>query len=268
MIFKGTFLTGFIAFFCLLLASFIPSQATQEADEWETYGTPRTPASTGYTCQIDNECLDHMYNTLLNPQANDSIFQVCKEAHKRSKDCCLNPTNCNGMPYAQNSNQLKDDSFSFFQQHGGNVTSCQLNNLSSLMSSLSQMQNNFCSNGKTFCKRTCENRLEDLKRAFRDCFSISETYTINHVLEKAQNPSNYHDCYKEIKNVAEIYKRHSRNQTALFENHLESQDIVDCAGIGREKPPSTLNSLAVNICQQAQQQRQEVETKQNIGVIH
>ena len=34
-----------------------------------------------------------------------------------------------------------------------------------------------------------------------------------------------------------------------FENHLESQDIVDCAGIGREKPPANLNSLAVNICQ-------------------
>ena len=82
------------------------------------------------------------------------------------------------------------------------------------------------------------------------------------MLEKAKNPTSHHDCYKEIRNVAEIYKRQSRNQRALFEDHLESQDIVDCSGIEREKTTSNLNSLAVNICQKAQQKRQEVEAKQ------
>ena len=249
---------GFIAFFSLLLTSVIPSQA--QADEWETYGTPRTPASTGYTCQIDSECLNYLHNTLLNEQSSESVYQICKEVHKRNKDCCLDPSGCSA-PYAEDSN-LKENSHSFFQQHGGNVTSCQLNNLSSLMSGLSQVQNSFCSNGKTHCREMCKNKLEDLRRVFRDCFSVEDQYSISHVLEKAKKSSNDPDCYREINKVAEIYKRQSRNQTALFKDHLESQDIVDCAAIGREKAASNLNTLAVNICQQAQQQRQIAEVQQ------
>ena len=251
-------MTGFIAFFSFLLTFFTFFQA--QADEWETFGTPRIPASTGYTCRIDSNCLDHLYNTLLNKQSPESIYSFCEEVHNRNKNCCLNPSDCNA-PYAEGSN-LKENSYSFFQQHGGNVTSCQLNNLSSLMSGLSQMQNGFCSNGKNHCREMCRNKLGELRRVFRDCFSVEDRYSINHVLEKAKNPTSNHDCYKEMNNVAEIYRRQSRNQRALFKDHLESQDIVDCAGIGREKATSNLNSLAVSICQQAQQKRQEIETTQ------
>ncbi|MCY4512908.1 MAG: hypothetical protein OXB86_04400, partial [Bdellovibrionales bacterium] len=251
-------MTGLIAFFSFLLTFFTFFQA--QADEWETYGTSRTPASTGYTCRIDSDCLDHLHNTLLNKQSPESVYSICEEVHNRNKNCCLNPSGCNA-PYAEGSN-LKENSYSFFQQHGGNATSCQLNNLSGLMSGLSQLQNNFCSNGKIHCQEMCKNKQEELRRVFKDCFSVEDRYSINHVLEKAKNPTSHHDCYKEVRNVAEIYKRQSRNQTALFKDHLKSQDIVDCSGIGKEKATSNLNSLAVNICQQAQKKKQEVEAKQ------
>ena len=115
MILKDNFLTGFIAFFSFLLTSFTFFQA--QADEWETFGVPRTPASTGYTCQINSECLDHLHNTLLEKQSPESIYSFCEEAYNRNKNCCLNPSGCNA-PYAEDSN-LKENSYSFFSTAWG-----------------------------------------------------------------------------------------------------------------------------------------------------
>ena len=69
----------FFIIFSLLLTSL--TLFSSPADEWETYGAIRSPASTdGYTCRIDSECLNYLYSNLLNPKSGESVYQVCKEA--------------------------------------------------------------------------------------------------------------------------------------------------------------------------------------------
>ena len=238
---------GLSAFILLLLS---PSLALSEIS-----------SSSGSTCKIDNECLDYLHNSLLNKESDESIYQFCEVSYQNSRDCCINPSQC-GESYAEDLAQsLRSHSLGITRQAGSDLQSCQLNNLSNLIHSLSNVQSGVCHAGVENCKSSCEDKLEKFKQTFRDCFSIQYPHTIDSVLKKAQSLLESPDCYREIRDVAEKYKRQSLNKQSLFEEGIKAKDIVDCESIKKEASQANLNNLALNVCHQAQEQKQQEEER-------
>ena len=246
MVLKFVCVTLGLSGFILLLLS--PSLALSEIS-----------SSSGSTCRIDNECLDYLHNSLLNKESDESIYQFCEVSYQNSRDCCINPSQC-GESYAEDLAQsLRSHSLSITRQAGSDLQSCQLNNLSNLIHSLSSVQSGVCHAGVENCKSSCEDKLEKFKQTFRDCFSIQYPHTIDSVLKKAQSLLESPDCYREIRDVAEKYKRQSLNKQSLFEEGIKAKDIVDCESIKKEASQANLNHLALNVCYQAQAQKQQEE---------
>ena len=123
------------------------------------------------------------------------------------------------------------------------------------------LKSSVCNTGIENCKASCENELEYLKEKFRECFSIQEPHTIDSVLEQAQNPANNQDCWEQMKEVSEKYKKQSLNQSSLLQEELKAKDIVDCDSIKKSASRQNLNNLALSVCWRAQSQ-QQMETQQ------
>ena len=103
-----------------------------------------------------------------------------------------------------------------FQQTGSDSISCHLNNLSSLISAFLSGQSSVCKTGIENCETYCENKLEKFKQAFRRCFAIEYPHTIDSVLEQANSPLNNPNCWKEIRLIAEKYKKQSFDKLSSF----------------------------------------------------
>ncbi len=152
------------------------------------------------------------------------------------------------------------------EESGGDVLSCQLNQLSGLISSLSDIQSNVCNLGVENCEMDCENRLETFKNYFRMCFSIPNKYSIDEVLEKAKNPapnqnSNQKFCNEAMIRLAEKYKKQSLDKKSLLREDLKAKDIVRCEGIRSLKTAHYLNNFALSMCRQAQSQKMDEERR-------
>ena len=147
--------------------------------------------SPSYTCQLNQDCLNYLHNSLLNKESSESIYQFCEVSYQNSRDCCINPSQC-GESYAEDLAQsLRSHSLGITRQAGSDLQSCQLNNLSNLIHSLSSVQSGVCHAGVENCKSSCENKLEKFKQTFRNCFFIQYPHTIDSVLKKAQSPVEY-----------------------------------------------------------------------------
>ena len=215
-----------------------------------------------YICKIDYVCLNDLHNILLNKESNRSIYQFCEITHQNIKNCCINPYSC-PEGYAKNITQdLRNNSLNWVQQTNTDPASCHLGNISKLISALSGTQNEICNVGVQNCRIECKNKLEEFKKFFEKCFSIQYPFRIDYVLEKAKNPVRHQSCYKEIRKVAEKYKRQSRNKQSLFKENLQAKDIVDCNEIKQSASRQNLSNLALNVCQQAQVKRQKQKEDQ------
>lgn len=99
----------------------------------ETYAVSMN--SSGYTCQIDQECLDYLDNVFLNKEDSRGIYQYCQATYDNIKLCCAEPSQCQedwGQDYVQN---LRDNILNEVQNSGGGLLSCELNRLSGLIRS-------------------------------------------------------------------------------------------------------------------------------------
>ena len=156
--------------------------------------------------------------------------------------------------------ELRSESLNTVQNSGEASLSCELNKLSALISSLSGVQNEMCGTGVENCKIDCENKLGEVKRAFRQCFSISNNYSIDEILQKSNSPPAGEEvCYREMRAVAKKYKDQSLNKQSLLREELKAKDIVKCEDIQKAKTQQALNSFALNVCHQAQVQKQAQE---------
>ena len=222
-----------------------------------------------YICQVNHECLDYLHNKLLNKESSESIYQICKDYHKKTENCCANPMSCNET-YAENTSQdLNNVSSHLVQQAGSHPLSCHLNNLSTLINALADSQSAVCEVSIENCNFYCENELNHFKKKFRECFFIQYPHTINSVLRQAQRSLGNPECWKEIKEVTDKYKKQSLNQRSLFQEDIKAKDIIDCNSIEKSANRQNLNNLALNVCSQAQiqqeterQQKPQRETKQ------
>ena len=215
-----------------------------------------------YTCKVNQECLDELNNKFLNKKSQESLYHICSDYHKKVKNCCASPNQCN-LPYAKNITKDLDSSRSnLVEQARGSPLSCQLNRLSNFINSLSESQNSACNTGLENCNITCQNELEFFKSKFRQCFFIQDSHRIDSVLKQAQANSSL-TCWSEINKVADKYTKQSFDKKSLFNEDIKAIDIIDCNSIERFANKQNLNNLALNVCYQAKaQQEQELQQQQ------
>ena len=215
-----------------------------------------------YTCQINYKCLNYLNNVLLNKESNKGIYKYCETNLDNIKLCCADPSQCQepwGKDFAQN---LRESSLKKVQSSRGDLLSCQLEQLSNLISSLSKIQNKTCNVGLKNCNVYCDKKLREVTKTFRQCFSISNAHSIEKVLEKMQ----YHHfteraCFQKMYEVVEKYRKQSLDEKSLLRGKLETKDIVNCEEIKSIQTKSGLNNFALSICHQAQAQKQKEDEK-------
>ncbi len=208
-----------------------------------------------YVCQTDNECLERLSQALLNKKSEESFYQVCRFHHQTAKKCCANPLACSKAYAREASQSLKSASSIYLREKGSAPASCQLNNLSGLISLFLSGQSSICQAGAEHCKSHCEDKLEQFKKDFKACFSIKHPHTIDSALKQAKNPLNSQNCWREMRFIAERYKKQSLNKRALFREDIKAEDIVDCEDMGKEMGRKSMSQLALKMCHQAQAER-------------
>ena len=87
-----------------------------------------------YVCRADSECLERLSQALLNKKSEESFYQVCRSHHQTAKKCCVNPLACSTAYAREASQSLKSASSTYLREKGSAPASCQLNNLSGLIS--------------------------------------------------------------------------------------------------------------------------------------
>ena len=216
---------------------------------------PNSPSD--YTCKVDQQCLNNLHNILLDKESNRGIYKYCEFTLDNIKMCCSDPSQCQ-EPWAKGLAQdLRSSSSQMVQNLGGDALTCQLSNLSSFINTLVSVQNGVCKIGLENCEIECENKLGELKQTFRSCFSIPSHLSIDEVLRIAENPSKDHNCYKEIKAVAQRYKQQSLDKKSLLRDDMKAKDIVNCKEIEKAKVRQNLNNFALDSCYQAQEQKKK-----------
>ncbi len=139
------------------------------------------------------------------------------------------------------------------------LPSCELNKLSHLIDSLSEVQEEVCNVGLKNCRLNCENKLREVTNTFRQCFLIPNSYSIEKVLKKIKH---HHvtkpTCYRKMYEVVEKYKGQSLDKKSLIREKLESKDIISCyKELKSVKTESSLNHFALSMCRQAQVKKAE-----------
>ena len=187
-----------------------------------------------YTCQIDNNCLNDLYNHLLNKESPHSVYQHCKNTLSKSTACCASPSRCEEDFGRENAQVLRENSSSSTQRN------CLTGPESIVI--LQQAQNMICRSAIKNCEESCLEKLKELKKTFKQCFSIPIEDSIEKALEKAQKATDP-ACYQEMNKIAHQYKDQSLHQTSLFTEDLKAEDIVDCEEIEKEKNQKKSTSL-------------------------
>ena len=221
------------------------------------HGVQNQTGVSEYTCKVDHKCLNYLNNVLLNKETDRGIYKYCEANLDHTRLCCADPSQCQA-PWGRNFAQdLRESSLEKVQNSGGDLLSCKLNQLSGLISSLSEIQSKACNAGLKNCQMDCENKLKEITHTFRQCFSISNSYPIEKVLEKI----NHHHpseqvCYQKIQELVEKYKKQSLDAKFLFRGKLEAKDIINCEEIKNVQTESSLNNFALSMCHQAQVQKE------------
>ena len=212
-----------------------------------------------YTCQIDNNCLNDLYDHFLNKESPHGVYQHCKNTLSKSRACCASPSRCEEDFGKENAQVLRENSSSSTQRN------CLKGPESIII--LQQAQNMICRSAIKNCEESCLEKLKELKKTFKQCFFIPPKDSIEKALEKAQTATDP-ACYQEMNKIAHQYKDQSLHQTSLFTEKLKAEDIVNCEEIEKEKNQKNLQAFFLNICQKVQpQQQQEIEKhKQEEGL--
>ena len=211
-----------------------------------------------WKCKIDHECLNYLKNNL-DKESEDSIYKVCQYEYDTVKNCCESLDNC---PSLYGVDQDLENIKSSLLGSSGNPASCSPANMSDLISSVHGIQKEVCQLGAKNCKLGCENKLDEFERRIKNCFSI--TVSINKALEQAKTVRD-EECYKQLTEVAEKYKRQSLNRRSELREDLSVQDIVDCEGIENKSNMAVGTKKVLGICSQVSQdllQRQQGEQQQ------
>ena len=241
---------------CLFLLSLSLHSAVSEDYNNPLQGV-NSPQRAEYVCNINESWLEHLENTLLNKSSHQNVFKHCKSNYEQIKNCCTDPLNCKHKELKHISQNLKEESLTKAKEaQVQNFSTCSLNNLQSLLASLNGTHNQVCNTGIKTCEDVCKDKLITLQNAFRDSFMIPDNISIDEILKKAQAPPvGQIDCYNKMKEMAKKYKDQTLHKKP-FRQRLKVGDIIDCDKISLANTRKSLNSFALNVCREAQSQKQ------------
>ena len=244
------------------------SSAQNNFDVYADEGQPvtpvsPTPANSEWTCKINQPCLNELHSILLNKEDNRGIYQYCKITYENNKLCCVDFNQCQESWEGSLAENLDANNLPDVSQEA--LDSCELDQLSPLLSFLSGIQDQYCTQAVKHCKKSCKNKLEEVKQAVRQCFSVPSHTTIDKIMKKvstSQAPAGQENCYQEIKKVAKKYKDQSLEKASLLRNDLEAKDVIKCEEIKQAKTPRSVRDLTLNMCHNFKAERQEEKEKQ------
>ena len=244
------------------------SSAQNNFDVYADEGQPvtqvsPTPANSEWTCKINQPCLNELHSILLNKEDNRGIYQYCKITYENNKLCCVDFNQCQESWEGSLAENLDANNLPDVSQEA--LDSCELDQLSPLLSFLSGIQDQYCTQAVKHCKKSCKNKLEEVKQAVRQCFSVPSHTTIDKIMQKvstSQAPAGQENCYQEIKKVAKKYKDQSLEKASLLRNDLEAKDVIKCEEIKQAKTPRSVRDLTLSMCHNTRAERQEEEAKQ------
>ena len=248
------------------LIMFPVNSASENMDVYADGGQPVTqvsPTPAEWTCKINKPCLNQLNNILLNKEDNRGIYQYCQITYENNKLCCVDFNQCQESWEESPSGNLDANNLPDVSQEA--LDSCELNQLSPLLSFLSGIQDQYCTQAVKHCKKSCKNKLEEVKQAFRQCFFVPSDTSIDKIMQKvstSQAPTGQENCYQEIKKVAKKYKDQSLEKDSLLRNDLEAKDVIKCEEIKQAQTPQSLRDLTLNMCHNFKAERQEEKEKQ------
>ena len=212
-----------------------------------------------WTCKLDQDCLNEFHTVLLSKEDERGIYKSCQTIYDDNKLCCSDFSQCRES-WDEGPTQDLANSLSGLSPEA--LSSCELSQLSPLLSVLSGVQDNFCVLGVKNCKEVCKTKLEEVKQSFRRCFSVPANTPIDEMVKKVSTssaPEGQEICYQELKKIADKYKEQSLEKTSLLREDLEAKDLVKCEEIKTAQSQQSIGALTVTMCNNAKAQRQKEE---------
>ena len=253
------------SFFSTLIISPV-SFAQSNFDVYADGGQPVTqvsPTPAEWTCKINQPCLNELHSVLLNKEDNRGIYQYCKIAYENNKLCCVDFNQCQESWEGSLAENLDANNLPDISQEA--LDSCELDQLSPFLSFLSGIQDQYCTQAVKHCKKDCKIKLEEVKQAFRQCFSVPVNIPIEEIVQRVSTssaPEGEEPCYQAIKQVAKKYKDQSLEKDSLLRNDLKSKDLVRCEEVKQAKSQQNLRAVTVNICQDVKKNQKEKEEQE------
>ena len=212
-----------------------------------------------YTCQTDEFCLDELHNDFLNTSSNKSIDKYCKVSLENAGVCCSDPLACSNNSFRQATQTIIERNWSFVTNKQVAPISCQTHQLSVVSNSVGR---ELCHLAEALCQKECQVKLNEFKEAFKSCFRIPSSSSLDDILEKAKKPTKNQECYKEMRQVAEKYKVQSLEGKAGLKEQIKAEDIVKCKEVNKEKTQENLMKLTQNTCQIAKTKQEQIREKE------
>ena len=153
------------------------------------------------------------------PESEKSLFEFCQEGFRETQDCCTGSDACplmdKGQIYARYQSSLNNGA----QRHGAKL--CQAQNLTEMTNDYMALTEDLCVDSSNKCTETCNEKLNQFKQAFLDCFFapdfIKEARV--HLEEK---------CKTQMTEILTSYKQGTLNRQMLSFESKSEEDIKDC----------------------------------------
>ena len=218
------------------------------------------------------------HESLMRQLAQDSgenLKSHCQKALKEGQVCCSNPSrNCGDFAFAKDiADTFRKNSPGLLQALGnlqrikGNAAeACKLSQLGSVLGPLGNLQLDSCKKAEEGCRETCQSRLDQFKKEFKQCYGIGEEESIKEVMAKAQSEDQdeedpRYQCYEQLAELGEAYKQITRESQYSLKEDSDDKELVSCQGEILKYTPgqqaynggggmNPTEQMAVNMCYQ------------------
>ena len=172
------------------------------------------------------------------------------------------PLACSNNNFRQATQTIREGNWSFVTDKQATPISCQDHQLSTFSNLVGDLQVKFCHLAENQCQEECQVKLNEFKEAFKSCFRIPSSSSLDDILKKAKNPKENQECYQQMTEIAEKYKVQSLDGKAVLKEELKVEDFVKCKEVKKEKTQANLMKLTKNSCQIAKAKQEQIREEE------
>ena len=172
------------------------------------------------------------------------------------------PLACSNNNFRQATQTIREGNWSFVTDKQATPISCQDHQLSTFSNLVGDLQVKFCHLAENQCQEECQVKLNEFKEAFKSCFRIPSSSSLDDILKKAKNPKENQECYQQMTEIAEKYKVQSLDGKAVLKEELKVEDFVKCKEVNKEKTQANLMKLTKSSCQIAKAKQEQIREEE------